>query len=85
MTAKKINYSKLIKDYRKKHSLTQVEMSLKLGVSFASINRWENGRFEPVGLYKKLIENICTPSKKTGKKNKDDEGTVWYPAHTYHF
>ena len=38
---------KSIKELREKMILSQTEFAKELGVSFASVNRWENGQFEP--------------------------------------
>lgn len=40
-------YSEAIKTLRKKLILSQTEFAKLLGVSFATVNRWESGRFEP--------------------------------------
>ena len=53
------NYSLLIKELRFKLGLTQKEMSEFLGVSFATLNRWENGHFNPTFKYKVKIMKIC--------------------------
>lgn len=42
-----MNYSKLIKELREKLILSQAELAELLGVSFASVNRWEMGHHEP--------------------------------------
>ena len=38
-----MNWSKIIKNLRTKMLLSQYELAKILDVSFASINRWENG------------------------------------------
>ena len=42
-----MNYAEAIKTLRKKMLLTQTELAALLGVAFASVNRWENGAYEP--------------------------------------
>lgn len=42
-----MEWSILVKQLREKLLLTQQEFAKKLGVSFASVNRWENGEYEP--------------------------------------
>lgn len=42
-----MTYAEGIKELRKKLILTQTEFAELLGVSFQSINRWENGKHEP--------------------------------------
>ena len=41
------NYAEAIKKLRDKMLLSQEEFAKVLGVSYASINRWENGKHEP--------------------------------------
>ena len=41
------NYAEVIKKLRDKMLLSQEEFAKVLGVSYASINRWENGKHEP--------------------------------------
>lgn len=57
-----MNYPKIIKEYRKKEGLTQEELVLKLGVSFASVNRWENGHFEPTLRVKRQLQTLIKQS-----------------------
>lgn len=56
----------LIKQIRQYTGLSQTEMASKIGVRFATINRWENGHSEPTrlaqeGLYT-LCENLNVPA-----------------------
>ena len=41
------DYSKAIKELRNKMTFSQTEFAQLLGVSFASVNRWETGKHEP--------------------------------------
>ena len=43
----KIDYADGILKLRAKLNLSQEELAKLLGVSFASVNRWETGRYEP--------------------------------------
>jgi len=47
-----------IKQIRKKLNLTQEQLAHKLGVSWATVNRWENGKSKPSPLAMKQIENL---------------------------
>lgn len=64
------DYSKRIKSIRQQLGLSQEELAHKLGVSFTSVNRWENGQTKPSKLAKKQIDLL---SKKT-EKLKDPVG-----------
>jgi transcriptional regulator with XRE-family HTH domain len=50
-----VDYSQRIRQLRLRFGLTQVSMAELMGVSFASINRWENGQTKPASLAWKHI------------------------------
>ena len=50
-----MTYAEAIKKLRSKMLLTQMEFANYIGVSFASINRWETGRFEPTMKIKRKL------------------------------
>ena len=50
-----MTYAEAIKKLRSKMLLTQMEFADYLGVSFASINRCETGRFEPTMKIKRKL------------------------------
>lgn len=54
-----MDWAKLLKDLRNKLLLSQTEMAELLGVSFASINRWENNHHEPTIKVKRQIKELC--------------------------
>lgn len=43
---------------RTKLRLTQEQMAKRVGVSFATINRWENSHFKPTPLARKRIQEL---------------------------
>lgn len=50
--------------------LSQTEFAKKLGVSYATINRWENGHHKPVFNDQRKIAKLC---KKYGIKLEEKE------------
>lgn len=54
-----MDYSKIIKELRKKLILSQSELAKLLDVSFSSVNRWENGKHEPTIKVKRKIVEFC--------------------------
>lgn len=54
-----MNYAELLKALREKLLLTQTELAKKLGVSYVSINRWENGKNIPSIKAKRKIVSLC--------------------------
>lgn len=54
-----MNWSKIIKTIREKLFITQSELAKKIDVSFASVNRWEQGHHEPTMKAKRKLAEIC--------------------------
>jgi len=54
-----MNYNKIVKELREKLIITQVELAELLGVSYASINRWETGKHVPTTKIKRKIVELC--------------------------
>jgi CheY-like chemotaxis protein/DNA-binding XRE family transcriptional regulator len=54
-----IKINEKIKSIRKHSGLSQEAFAQKLGVSFTTVNRWENGHAVPNQLARKNIDNIC--------------------------
>ena len=53
------DYQKMIVSLRNKLILSQEEFVKLLGVSFASVNRWERGHHEPTIKVKRKIIELC--------------------------
>lgn len=53
-----MDYPKLLKEYREKVLITQEEFAQKLGVSYVTLNRWENGKFEPTMKMKRKLNKL---------------------------
>ena len=58
-----MNYALAIKELRNVMVLSQTEFAEKMGVSFATVNRWENGRHEPTYKAKRQIIALCKKYK----------------------
>lgn len=54
-----MEYADLILLIRKECSISQEEFAKELGVSFASVNRWERGRTKPSQMAIRSIEEFC--------------------------
>lgn len=54
-----VEYSDLILCIRKQCALSQEELAKELGVSFASVNRWERKRTRPSQMAIRSIEEFC--------------------------
>ena len=66
------DYAERIKRLRDEIGLTQQVLAERLGVSFATVNRWENNQTKPTNLYwrelQKLEIRIAEESASYGKK-----------------
>jgi transcriptional regulator with XRE-family HTH domain len=49
---------RLVREIRDRTGLTQEKFAAKLGVTFPTINRWENGRAKPSPLAMQRIEEL---------------------------
>ena len=52
------DYPALVKDVRRQLALSQEDLARALGVSYATINRWENGQVRPSKLGKAQFERL---------------------------
>jgi DNA-binding transcriptional regulator YiaG len=49
----------LVKEIRVQLDLSQEDLARELGVSYATVNRWENKRFLPSKMALRLVESYC--------------------------
>ena len=66
-TSDKPNISESVKEIRQQLALSQEELARELGVSFTTINRWENGKSQPSKLAKAQFDNFCAKMSRQGK------------------
>ena len=57
---------RLVRKLRKRTGLTQEKFAARLGGSFPTINRWENGKVKPSPLARKQIEALARNMKPQG-------------------
>src|SRR5438309_4396222 len=57
--------SAYVRQIREKLGLTQAALAERLGVSFVTVNRWENDKAEPSGLALQRLQALDTPAKPT--------------------
>ena len=58
-----MNWAESIKALRNKMLLTQEELAHEIGVSFASVNRWENSEHEPTMKIKRKLMKLMKDYK----------------------
>jgi len=59
MTKTKADFGVRVEELREQMHLTQEAMAETLGVSFATVNRWENGWTSPSKLALRQIDLLC--------------------------
>jgi putative transcriptional regulator len=53
------NFAETVKEVRRQLELSQEELAHELGVSFSTINRWENSKTVPFKLARRQFEAFC--------------------------
>ncbi len=56
-----------IRNVRTQLGLSQEELAQALGVSFTTVNRWENGKSKPSKLALEKFKSFCEQAKKQGR------------------
>jgi len=54
-----MDFSEFVKQVRTQLNMSQTEFAAALSVSFATINRWENGHVKPSKLAQKSFFSFC--------------------------
>ena len=67
-----MNISEVIKHIRKITYLSQESFAKEIGVSFSTVNRWENGKSKPSYVAMKKINSFCNKNLINLKFNKDN-------------
>jgi len=57
------NFPETVKEVRRQLALSQEELAHALGVSFATVNRWENRKTVPSKLAQRQFEQFCKHKK----------------------
>jgi len=60
------NYPSLLKEVRRQLAISQEDLARELGVSYATVNRWENGQSKPSKLARAQLNAFCEKMQTTG-------------------
>lgn len=60
-------FAALVKNIRKQLEMSQEELAHALGVSFATVNRWENGKTKPSKLARRQFDDFCKKMTRAGR------------------
>ena len=61
------NFAEIVKEFRRQLGISQEELAHELGVSFSTINRWENSKTVPFKLARRQFQAFCERMKEQGK------------------
>ncbi|ANA40324.1 transcriptional regulator [Geobacter anodireducens] len=61
------DFPERVKDVRRQLGLSQEELAHALGVSFATVNRWENAKTVPSKLARRQFASFCEDQAMQGK------------------
>jgi putative transcriptional regulator len=53
------DYPSLVKEVRRQLAISQEDLARELGVSYATVNRWENGQAKPSKLARAQLDGFC--------------------------
>lgn len=59
-------FPETVKEVRRQLALSQEALANALGVSFATVNRWENSRTVPSKLAQRQFEQYCEQKREQG-------------------
>jgi putative transcriptional regulator len=69
MKAIDTDYHVLVKEIRSQLALSQEDLARELGVSYATVNRWENRQSRPSKLARAQLDAFCAKMSRQGKLN----------------
>jgi len=61
------DYPLLVKEVRRQLALSQEDLARELGVSYATVNRWENSQAKPSKLARAQLDTFCDRMLKEGR------------------
>jgi transcriptional regulator with XRE-family HTH domain len=64
-------FPELLRQIRSELGISQEDLSRKLGVSFATVNRWEAGKTSPSRLARAQFDGFCRRMVEAGKLKRE--------------
>ncbi len=68
------DYPALIKEIRRQLAISQEDLARELGVSYATVNRWENSQAKPSKLARAQLDAFCERMKTDGALDLSESG-----------
>lgn len=72
-----MNFPEIVKTVREKSGMSQEDLARALNVSFATINRWENGKTRPNKLTQTVFFDYCKKQGLDIENLKGMEESTW--------
>jgi putative transcriptional regulator len=73
MKTTSLDYPALLKEVRSQLAMSQEDLARELGVSYATVNRWENAQSKPSRLAKAQLDAFCGKMITRGRLTLSDE------------
>ena len=74
MATKIPEFRNVVKSVGEQLELSQEDLARELGVSFATVNRWENEKVKPSKLAEARLDEFCAKMTRRGALHLADEG-----------
>ena len=68
------DYPSLVKEVRRQLAISQEDLARELGVSYATVNRWENRQAKPSKLARAQLDAFCERLQAAGMLNLAENG-----------
>ncbi len=68
------DYPSLVKEVRRQLAISQEDLARELGVSYATVNRWENGQAKPSRLARAQLDAFCERMQTAGMLSLSEAG-----------
>ena len=67
-----MTFGEMVKSARQKLGMSQQALAKELGVSFATVNRWENGHNDPKYETVVRFENFCSEREEVSREGAEE-------------
>lgn len=68
------DYPTLVREVRRQLAISQEDLARELGVSYATVNRWENGQANPSKLARVQLDAFCERMQAAGMLDLSEVG-----------
>jgi len=69
------DYPSLLREVRRQLAISQEDLARELGVSYATVNRWENRQSKPSRLARAQLDAFCDRMQTEGMLDLSEDGS----------